>query len=143
MTQELTWPVELEEQKDGSILVRFPDVPEALTEGTTEQDAMTQALDCLIAALGGYVSARRTVPQPSQLKGCITISLPVLIGAKIALYNAMRGQGVSNTQLARQLSLSEGAVRRLVDLDHRSHIGQIENALKVLGQCLTVGTRAA
>ena len=55
----------------------------------------------------------------------------------------MHEQGVGNTALAERLGLSEGAVRRLIDLDHRSHIGQVETALRALGQRLTVVTRAA
>ena len=66
-----------------------------------------------------------------------------LVAAKIALYGAMHEQGVSNTALAERLGRSEGAVRRLIDLDHRSHIGQIETALHALGQRVTVATRAA
>ena len=143
MTQLLVWPAELERQEDGSILVSFPDVPEALTEGETESEALAQAQDCLIAALGGYVGARRTIPRPSPARGRTTVSLPALTAAKIALYDAMRAQGVGNTALAVRLGISEGAVRRLIDLDHRSHIGQIETALRALGQRLTVGSRAA
>lgn len=71
------------------------------------------------------------------------VTLPVLVAAKIALYSAMRSQGVGNTALAARLGVSEGAVRRLVDLDHRSHIGQVGTALHALGQRLTVATRAA
>ena len=56
---------------------------------------------------------------------------------------AMRAQGVGNTALAARLGLTEGAVRRLIDLDHRSHIGQIETALHALGRRLTVATQAA
>jgi hypothetical protein len=33
---------------------------------------------------------------------------------------------------------SEGAVRRLLDLDHRSHIGQVEAALAALDKRLSV-----
>ena len=143
MTQGLIWPVELALQEDGSILVTFPDVPEALTEGETEAEAMVQAQDCLVAALGGYISARRAIPQPSPSRGRTTVPLPALTAAKIALYGAMRAQGVGNTALAVRLGLSEGAVRRLIDLDHRSHIGQVETALHALGQRLTVATQAA
>lgn len=143
MTQGLIWPVKLVRQEDGSILVSFPDVPEALTEGETEAEALEQAQDCLVAALGGYVGARRVIPRPSPARGRTTVTLPALAGAKIVLYCAMRAQGVGNTALAARLGLSEGAVRRLIDLDHRSHIGQIETALHALGQRLTVGTRAA
>lgn len=71
------------------------------------------------------------------------IALPALVAAKIALYSAMRTDGVGNTALAARLGVTEGAVRRLLDLDHRSHIGQIEKALEALGQRLTITTQAA
>ena len=58
MLFEHVWPVELTYQENGSILVSFPDVPEAITEGKGVQDALEQAQDCLVTALGGYVSAR-------------------------------------------------------------------------------------
>lgn len=143
MTQRLAWPVDLQRQQDGAILVSFPDVPEALTEGATEADALTQARDCLIAAIGGYVGERRPIPNPSPAHGRALVALPALVAAKVALYGAMRAQGVGNTALAARLGLSEGAVRRLINLDHRSHIGQIEAALHALGQRLTVTTQAA
>ena len=37
-----------------------------------------------------------------------------------------------------RLSLEEKAVRRMRDLMHRSHIGQIETALRLLGKRLEV-----
>ena len=59
MQQSLAWPAELARQEDGFILVSFPYVPEALTEGDREDAALEQAQDCLIAALGGYVKVDR------------------------------------------------------------------------------------
>ena len=143
MTGTAVWPADLQRQKNGSTLVSFPDIPEALTEGATESEAMAQAEDCLIAALGGYVQERRAIPRPSPAAGRALVPLPALVAAKIALYDAMRAQGLGNTAFARRLGLTEGAVRRLIDLDHRSHIGQIETALKALGRRLTVATQAA
>lgn len=143
MKQKLAWPVDLTPQEDGTILVSFPDIPEALTDGETKEEAMAQAQDCLIAALGGYVAARRPIPNPAQAQGRPMIALPALAAAKVALYVTMRAERVGNTALAVRLGLSEGAVRRLIDLDHRSHIGQIEKALHVMGQQLTVSTQAA
>ena len=55
----------------------------------------------------------------------------------------MRARFVGNTTLAVRIGLSEGAVRRLIDPNHHSQIGQIESALQVLGQRLMVGARAA
>ena len=73
-------------------------------------------------------------PRRPRFAGGRRFALPVLVAAKIALYGTMHEQGVSNTALAERLGLSEGAVRRLIDLDHRSHIGQVETALHALGQ---------
>ena len=87
---------------------------------------------------------RRDIPEPSRPKrGQESVSLPPLVAAKLALYEAMRDAGVSGTSLARRLGLTEGAVRRLLDLDHRSHIGQVETALSVLGKRLVLEVRDA
>ena len=53
---------ELERQENGWWLVRFPDIPEALTEGETEEGARANAIDCVSAALEGYVKVGRPVP---------------------------------------------------------------------------------
>ena len=143
MAQRLAYPVNLDRQGDGSVLVSFPDIPEALTEGATDEEALAEAEDCLVAALGGYIQARRILPRPSPARGRTLLPLPALVAAKSALYCAMRAEGVGNTALAERLGVTEGAVRRLVDPDHRSHIGQVEAALHALGQRLVIATQAA
>ena len=59
-----------------------------------------------------------------------------LVAVKLALYEAMRAQGITKTELARRLGLQENAVRRLLDLDHRSHLDQLDRALAALGRRL-------
>ena len=49
MTHAMAWPAKLAQQEDGSILVSFADIPEALTEGATVDDAVAEAQDCLVA----------------------------------------------------------------------------------------------
>jgi antitoxin HicB len=71
------------------------------------------------------------------------ISVPTLIAAKLALYEAAREASVSNVELGRRLGISEVAVRRLLDLDHRSHISQVEAGLQALGRRLVVDVQAA
>ena len=63
------YPVHLERQADGSVLVTFPDFPEAVTDGADPDEALREAQDALIAALGGYINARRPIPGPSSMKG--------------------------------------------------------------------------
>ena len=132
------FPYAFEPEESGGVLVQFVDVPEAHTAGATEAAAGEQALDCLIAALGGYIRLGRKLPRPSPARGRPVATLPPLVAAKLALYEAMRTQAITRTELARRLGLQENAVRRLLDLDHRSHIDQIDRALAVLGKRLEV-----
>ncbi len=131
------YPVTLEPDESGRVVASFPDVPEALTDGADEGEALAEARDALRAALAGYVQARRPLPHPSRRKGHL-IALPPLIAAKLALYQAMRERGLSNVALAARLGLSEGAVRRLVDPDHASRIEKLEVALEALGAGIVV-----
>ncbi len=137
------YPADIEGD-EGHLLLSFPDVPEAHTEARTRRQLAPRARDCLVAALGGYVALGRPIPKPSAAKrGQHKVALPALIAAKLALYQAMRGAKVSNVTLAKRLGLSEGAVRRLLDLDHRSHIDSVECALNALGRNLLVEVRPA
>ncbi len=140
---QYAYPCILAPEGDG-FSVSFPDIPEALTCGIDRRDALTQAIDALVAALSACVYAREDIPVPSAvIKGQELISVPLIVASKLALYSAMRRQGMTKTALARRLGLSEGAVRKLLDPDHRSHIGQVEKALRVLGQSLVIADRAA
>ncbi len=138
------YPATIEVDAAGFHLVTFPDIPEAGTDAECREAALREALDALIAALGGYIETKRAIPLPSKLeRGQVAVTLPILVAAKLALYEAMRKAKVTNVELGRRLDISEGAVRRLVDLDHRSHIGQVEAALATLGRYLVVAVHAA
>jgi antitoxin HicB len=133
------YPYRLEPDDAGGMLLQFIDVPEAHTVAPTVPNATTDpALDCLIAALGGYIKLGRAIPRPSPPQGQPVAILPPLVAAKLALYDAMRNQRITRTALARRLGLQENAVRRLLDLDHRSHIDQVARALATLGRRLEV-----
>ena len=45
----LSYPISLTPDDNGTLLVTFPDVPEAITVGEDEEDAKVQALDALEA----------------------------------------------------------------------------------------------
>jgi antitoxin HicB len=126
--------------KDGdSIIAEFPDVPEAMTIGADENNALEWAQDALIVALSGYLDERRDIPKPSKPKaGQSTIALPPLIASKLAIYQAMRDQGVTQSDLADKLHCDARQIRRLLDLDHHSRMDLIDDALHELGKQLIV-----
>ncbi|MHB8179828.1 MAG: type II toxin-antitoxin system HicB family antitoxin, partial [Acidithiobacillus ferrivorans] len=47
--------------------------------------------------------------------------------------STMRSESVNNAELARRLHVSEGVIRRLVDLDHASRMDGVIAALAALG----------
>ena len=48
-------------------------------------------------------------------------------------HNAMLERDMTKVALARKIGVTETVVRRLLDLDHRSHIDQVELVLEQLG----------
>jgi antitoxin HicB len=142
----MEYPATLEQDEDGRFIVSFRDVPEALTSGETLGEALTEAVDCLVVALGGYVDGRRPrpIPRPSRShRGEHAIAVPPLIAAKLALHDAIRDAGFIPTALAERLGVSEPAARRLLDLGHRSRIEDVQSALANLGKRIEVTVSAA
>ncbi len=140
---QFVYPYTARQSEDGAWQVRFPDVPEALTEGETEDEAHALATDALVAALGGLAKLKRAIPEPSPGRGRRVVVVPMLQSAKLALYQAMLEQGFNKVTLAAKLGKQEGEVRRMLDLDHDTKIGTIENALWLLGKQMATETRQA
>lgn len=132
------YPVDVRPDDDDRVVASFPDVPEALTDGADEAEALAEAQDALVAALAGYVHARCDIPRPRAHRGRRTVAVPPLAAAKLALYQAMRRRRMTNVELARRLGVTETVVRRLVDPDHASRIERVEDALAALGVGLVV-----
>ena len=112
-------------------------------DGTTvlapsARQAHQEAKRLLVEVLRETVRGREDVPMPRKGRQPELVAPPLLLAAKLALYQTMRDQNVSNVQLARRLDVVEGSVRRLVDPDHRSHVDAVEAALAQLGKRLVL-----
>ena len=92
----------LHRQKNGWWLVRFPGIPQALTEGETKEEARANALDCVIAALEGYMKQGSPLPRDgARHSGADRVVLPSLVTAKLAVYETLRARGWSKLKLAK------------------------------------------
>jgi antitoxin HicB len=133
------YPVTLEKDSDGSILVSFPDVPEAHTFGADADEAMLRAVDALETALAAYVEDGKDLPAPSRpRRGQRTVHPAALVALKLGIFQAMRDEGVRKAELARRLGWHLPQVDRLLDLNHASRLDQIEAAIAALGRRLDV-----
>ena len=132
------YPVTLTLDGD-TVLVSFADVPEALTFGADEDEALLHAVDALETALSFYIEARKSLPVASKARrGQRTVRPSALEGAKLDVYRAMTDQGIKKAELARSLGWHVPQVDRLFDLRHASRLDQIEAAARVLGRQLEV-----
>lgn len=133
------YPVTLTPEDNHTFTVTFADVPEALTFGDNEQEALQQAVDALETALSFYVDERQPLPKPSKPKrGQRTVSPSALEAAKLGVYQAMLEQDIKKAELARRLGWHAPQIDRLFDLTHASKLEQIEAAAAALGKQVQV-----
>ena len=134
------YPVTLTpDETDGGFVVTFVDIPEAITQGDTLQQALVAAKDALESALDFYFEDKRAVPAPSKAKrGQHVIELPASLSTKVLLLNEMITQRVRPAELARRLKTTPQEVNRLTNVRHTTRIDGIAAALQVLGKRLDI-----
>ena len=122
-----------------AFVVSFRDVEPAITGGWSWSEAVDMASDCLGVALGFYVTDDEDLPLPSSPQdGEVMISVAPLVAAKLAVYTAMREQGLSRASLAEKLDMDDESLRRLLDPRYRTHLTIVERALAIVGRSLVV-----
>ena len=134
----MKFPVTLiPDHKDGGFVVTFTDIPEAITQGETVEEALEYAKEALEQAIEFYFEDKRAVPLPSKPKrGQSCIDLPTSYAAKVLLLNEMVKQNIRPTELARRLHTTPQEINRLTNLRHTSRIDGIAAALQALGRHL-------
>ncbi len=133
----MRYPVKMKRDTNGTILVDFPDFPEAHTFGEDNEDALLRAADALETVLQAYIADRRPVPSPSPgHKYGVRLSTQATV--KVLLYQVMLERGISKSQLARDLHWHRPQVDRLLDINHASRPDHIDAALQELDARLEI-----
>jgi antitoxin HicB len=134
-----TYPAKFSTGSDGRVLVEFVDLPRVATDGKDLQEAFEEAIDALGSDLSIRLSQHEEIPTPSPAKrGQHLVPVPWWLAPKLALYLAMRAQGIHNAALARRLNVDERVVRRMLDPAHETKAEKIQAALAALGKRLTM-----
>jgi antitoxin HicB len=132
------YPVNLR-RSEGFLVVSFPDIPEAHTQGVDRAEALAMAKEALELSMEFYFDDMRPVPMPSKPKrGQAVVDLSPSVAAKVLLLNEMLRQKVRPIDLARRLGTTKQEVNRLTTLRHPTKIDRIDQALRALGNRLTV-----
>src|SRR5215469_4367544 len=96
-----SYPATFRCERGGRVLVGFPDLPEAHTDGRDMAEGLEEAIDCFGSVLAFRIAEKSEIPSPSRLKrGQRLVPVPLWIAGKLALYLTLIEQGVSNSELA-------------------------------------------
>ncbi len=142
--QSFMFHAEFEKGARRGIVVSFPDVPEAITQGDNLEDARIMAEDALGLALLTY--PERGLPLPKSRargKGLIAIAVAPDVAAKLAVLEAFRTADITKSELARRIGKNEKEVRRILDPRHATKLATLTEALNALGHRLVVGMEKA
>jgi antitoxin HicB len=142
--QTFVYRARFEPGEKRGIIVSFPDVPEAITQGRNERDARKQAEEALGLALLSY--PKRGLPLPkAKARGTGLVAIPVEpdIAAKLALLEAVRERGISKSEFARLMDKDEKEARRILDPLHATKLSTLSEALNKLDRRLVISVERA
>lgn len=133
----MRYPAMFQPAPEGGYTITFRDIPEAITQGDSIEEARAMAADALLTSMDFYFEDQRQVPKPSKAwAGEELVELPPSVWAKVLLLNEMLAQKVRPSELARRIGSKPQTVTRLLDLHHATKIDELARALGTLGKRL-------
>ena len=130
-----SYPAILEPDENGRLVVHFPDLPEALTDGADEAEALREAADCLSEALASRIIDGEEIPPPALLTSAQHLISPdPTIALKAALHMQLHQQDMTIADLADRLGVADWhQAARLIDPRGSSKLTSLAAALDALG----------
>ncbi len=135
-----TYPVALTpDEADGGFVVACRDLPEAITQGETLENALTEAADALDEAICGRIRRGDKIPAASAKQaGEYLVSVPVTTALKAAAFLRFQQSGRTRVAIAEELGLPESEVRRILNPRHPTKADRLESFIHALGGNITV-----
>jgi antitoxin HicB len=138
--QMFVYRARLEPGAKHGVVVSFPDVPEAITQGRDRADALAQAQEALGLALLSYPQRGLPPPRPkARAAALVPVAVEPAVAAKLALLEALRTSGWSKSEFARRIGKDEKEARRILDPLHPTKLGTLSEALQALGRRMVIG----
>ena len=131
----LRYPYAITPEANGTFLVTVTGIPGAFTACRSKEEARDMSLDVSLTMLAAMMDDAEDIPAPPAFKRgqASFVELPAMVEVKLAIYQAMRRQGMSQVKLASILGTDPKSIRRLLDLFHSSRWDHLEMALEALG----------
>jgi antitoxin HicB len=142
--RSFVYSAEIEPGDKRGMVVSFPDVPEAITEGHDETEARLRAEEALGLALLTYPLRGLALPKAkTRRRGMVPIAVAPDVAAKLAVLEAFNEAQISKAELARRLGKDEKEVRRILDPRHQTKLTALTDTLRILGKRLVVAVEKA
>jgi antitoxin HicB len=133
----MKFPATFSKDDSGGYVVTLRDIPEAITQGDTLEEARKAAIDALITAMDFYIEDNRQVPVSSKADANEEyVELPASVSAKIMLLNEMVKKRIRPSDLAKEMKIKPQEVTRIMDLNHATKIDTLASAFMAVGQRL-------
>lgn len=117
--------------------VYFPDLPEAITEGSTLEETLFNASEVLTLTLEGRIDEGMEIPKPKRAKKSAKWIAPNARTQAALLMRWAKGKH-TNAEIARALNTSWPAIARLENPRHWPNLRQLERAAAAVGQRLVI-----
>jgi antitoxin HicB len=125
--------------EDGRFMAYFPDLPEAVTDGADEAEALAEATDCLSEALASRIVDGEEIP-PAIEPGQHRIFPDPTVALKVALYAALRRRDMTVADLADLLRMGDWhQAARLIDPKRSTKLTTLIAALDALECTVEIG----
>jgi len=129
------YPARIVADPDGGWLIRFRDLPDAISQAEPDEDPVDMAEGCVQAAIEGRLLYREAIPVPSAPRpGEVMVAVPLETATKAALLQRVAESGMSQSTLAKTVGLDEKEIRRMLDPAHASKLPRIAKVLRALGK---------
>ncbi|MCP1312996.1 MULTISPECIES: type II toxin-antitoxin system HicB family antitoxin [unclassified Halomonas] len=139
----MRYPIKIEPDTVG-YMATCRDLPEFVAADEDQDSTLVNAVELLETTLGIYIDERRRVPAPSEAQeGEHLVAVPLSTAIKVLLSDALIDAGWRKADLARALGVAPVQIDRLLDVNHKSKLAQLEAALGALGRRLEVEAIAA
>ena len=135
MRPQCSYPVRIEQDEEARYQVRFADLPDALTDGADPAEALSEAADCLSAAIASRIIDGDEIRKPSPVApGHQLVSPDPTIALKAALYMQLRQRDMTVADLPDRLGVADWhQAARLIDPRRSSKLTSLAAALGAFG----------
>lgn len=128
----------LEPQPEGGFTVTFPDIPEAVTEGDTRDEALFNAAEVLTLCLEQRLEDGESFPEPAKVKGGVWVEPSAAVQVAVLVRKHREMQEKTLADMARALKTSWPSAQRLERTDSNPTLRQLERAASALGKRLVI-----